>query len=108
MWAELVQNLDFAPTLLDAAGVDVPPDMQGRSLLEPARGKTPAGWGGVRLLSLPDEPEPLQHARPSGSLDQAVQAHLLQRQPARPEREDARQRRPPERPRPVPETLRFE
>ncbi|MEQ9262915.1 MAG: sulfatase [Owenweeksia sp.] len=29
----LVQNLDFAPTFLDAAGVNVPGDMQGRSLL---------------------------------------------------------------------------
>src|SRR5690606_293510 len=31
--AELVQNLDFAPTLLDAAGVPVPEAMQGVSLL---------------------------------------------------------------------------
>lgn len=29
----LVQNLDFAPTILDAAGVDIPEDMQGMSLL---------------------------------------------------------------------------
>ncbi len=28
----LVQNLDFGPTMLDLAGVDVPTDMQGRSL----------------------------------------------------------------------------
>jgi len=31
--AALVQNLDFAPTFLDAAGVAVPGDMQGRSML---------------------------------------------------------------------------
>lgn len=42
--AELVQNLDFAPTLLQAAGADVPPDMQGRSFLDLAKGKTPSGW----------------------------------------------------------------
>jgi len=30
---EMVQNLDFAPTLLDAAGINVPSDMQGESLL---------------------------------------------------------------------------
>ncbi len=30
---ELVQNIDFAATFLECAGVDVPEDMQGRSLL---------------------------------------------------------------------------
>lgn len=30
---ELVQNLDFAPTLLEAAGIDIPDDMQGESLM---------------------------------------------------------------------------
>ncbi len=29
----LIQNIDYAPTFLDAAGVDVPSDIQGRSLL---------------------------------------------------------------------------
>jgi len=29
----LVQNIDYAPTLLEAAGLDAPPDMQGTSLL---------------------------------------------------------------------------
>ena len=29
----LVQNLDFAPTFLESVGVDIPDDMQGRSLL---------------------------------------------------------------------------
>jgi arylsulfatase A-like enzyme len=37
-------NLDFAPTFLDAAGVKVPSDMQGRSLLPVLRGRTPADW----------------------------------------------------------------
>ena len=31
--SDLVQNLDFAPTFLEMAGVDVPDDMQGRSLV---------------------------------------------------------------------------
>ncbi len=37
-------NVDFAPTFLDAAGVAVPGDMQGRSLLPVLRGRTPADW----------------------------------------------------------------
>ena len=37
-------NVDFAPTFLDAAGVKVPAEMQGRSLLPVLRGKTPADW----------------------------------------------------------------
>jgi arylsulfatase A-like enzyme len=37
-------NVDFAPTFLDAAGVAVPKEMQGRSLLPLLRGATPADW----------------------------------------------------------------
>ena len=37
-------NVDFAPTFLDAAGLPVPADMQGRSLLPVLRGQTPADW----------------------------------------------------------------
>ena len=37
-------NVDFAPTFLDAAGVRVPAEMQGRSLLPVLRGKVPADW----------------------------------------------------------------
>ena len=29
----MVQNLDFAPTFLDAAGIKIPEDMQGESML---------------------------------------------------------------------------
>ena len=41
---DLVQNLDFAQTFLDAAGVDQPDDMQGRSLVPLLRGETPDDW----------------------------------------------------------------
>ncbi len=41
---DLVQNLDFAPTLLDVAGVEVPERMQGRSLVPLLKGKTPDDW----------------------------------------------------------------
>jgi arylsulfatase A-like enzyme len=37
-------NCDFAPTFLDAAGVKVPDEMQGRSLVPLLKGETPADW----------------------------------------------------------------
>ena len=40
----IVLNLDFAPTILDYAGVSIPADMQGRSFRAIARGDTPADW----------------------------------------------------------------
>ncbi len=42
--ADLVSNLDFAETFLEAAGVPVPAEMQGRSLVPLLRGETPADW----------------------------------------------------------------
>jgi len=41
---DIVSNLDFAETFLDAAGVPVPTEMQGRSLVTVLRGQTPADW----------------------------------------------------------------
>jgi arylsulfatase A-like enzyme len=37
-------NVDFAPTFLDAAGLPVPADMQGRSLVPVLKARTPADW----------------------------------------------------------------
>lgn len=37
-------NVDFAPTFMDAAGLPVPPDMQGRSLVPLLKGQVPADW----------------------------------------------------------------
>ena len=37
-------NVDFAPTFLEAAGIPVPADMQGRSLLSILRGRAPTDW----------------------------------------------------------------
>jgi len=42
--AELVQNLDFAPTFLELAGVDIPKDMQGLSLAGFLQNKSPGRW----------------------------------------------------------------
>jgi arylsulfatase A-like enzyme len=41
---DMVSNLDFAGTFLDAAGVTVPSDMQGVSLRPVLNGKTPKTW----------------------------------------------------------------
>ena len=41
---DLVQNLDFAETFLDYAGVTIPQDMQGESLRPLMEGKTPEEW----------------------------------------------------------------
>ena len=40
----LVSNLDFAETFLDIAGVEIPEDMQGRSLVPLLKGEDPADW----------------------------------------------------------------
>ena len=41
---ELVPNLDYAETFLEIAGVDVPPDMQGRGLVPLLQGNVPRNW----------------------------------------------------------------
>ena len=42
--ANLVQNLDFAPTFLEIAGASIPEDMQGESLVPLLRGQDPSDW----------------------------------------------------------------
>jgi arylsulfatase A-like enzyme len=41
---EMVLNLDMAPTLLEIAGVSVPTEMQGKSMLPLAEGKANVAW----------------------------------------------------------------
>jgi len=41
---KLVQNIDYAPTLLELAGVDIPEDMQGESLLPLLKGEKNVDW----------------------------------------------------------------
>lgn len=41
---EMVQNIDYAPTFLDIAGMEVPEDIHGVSLLPLLRGEHPADW----------------------------------------------------------------
>ena len=40
----LIQNIDYGPTFLSAAGVPIPEDMQGLSLLPVLKGETPKDW----------------------------------------------------------------
>jgi len=41
---QMVQNVDFAPTILDIAGIPIPGIMQGRSLLPLLSGQQPDDW----------------------------------------------------------------
>lgn len=41
---DLVSNLDFAETMLDISGADVPDDMQGMSMVPLLEGKKPSNW----------------------------------------------------------------
>lgn len=41
---ELVQNIDYAPTFLDVAGVETPDDMHGKSLLPLLKGEKKSDW----------------------------------------------------------------
>ena len=41
---DIVSNIDIAETFLDLAGIDVPKEMQGRSLVPLLQGKTPDDW----------------------------------------------------------------
>ncbi len=41
---DLVQNIDFAETFLDLAGIPIPDDMQGKSIVPLLKGDTPADW----------------------------------------------------------------
>lgn len=41
---DMVSNIDLPETFLEMAGVEVPADMQGRSMVPILKGKTPANW----------------------------------------------------------------
>ena len=41
---EIVLNLDMAPTMLDLAGLPIPPEMQGKSFMPLAEGKKDTSW----------------------------------------------------------------
>jgi choline-sulfatase len=55
---EMVVNIDFAPTLLNLAGVSIPKEMQGRSVLPLAAGKKPKNWRTSMYYHYYEYPEP--------------------------------------------------
>ena len=59
----LVSNLDFAETFLDIAGLPVPDEMQGRSLLPLFEGEAPADWRKSFYYEYYEYPAP-HHVRP--------------------------------------------
>ena len=93
---DMVLNVDFAPTFLDLAGVDVPDDDAGPSFAPLLRGRDAGRLADVDVLPLLDAPRRL--APRAGALRRAhphPQADLLLQRPARPARRaTARSTRP--------------
>ena len=54
----MVSNLDFAETFLELAGVEVPADMQGRSLVSILKGEPPADWRKTFYYHYYEYPQP--------------------------------------------------
>jgi arylsulfatase A-like enzyme len=61
--SSLVSNIDFAETFLDAAGLPVPSEMQGRSLVPLLKGRTPSDWRTSFYYQYYEYPQP-HHVRP--------------------------------------------
>jgi arylsulfatase A-like enzyme len=59
----LVSNIDFAETFLEAAGVPVPSEMQGRSLVPLLKGQAPEDWRNAFYYQYYEYPVP-HHVRP--------------------------------------------
>ena len=66
---DIVSNLDFAETFLDVAGVEVPDDMQGRSMKPILMGNTPADWRKVFYYHYYENPGAHNVARHYGVTD---------------------------------------
>ena len=61
---QLVQNIDYAPTFLELAGIPVPADIQGESLLPLLKGESPENWRKAlyyRFYEFPGEHALRQH-----------------------------------------------
>ena len=60
---DIVSNLDFAETFLDAASLPIPAGMQGRSIRPVLAGQTPADWRKAFYYQYYEYPQP-HHVRP--------------------------------------------
>lgn len=60
---KMVMNLDFAETFLDAAGVAIPADMQGKSIAPILAGQNPADWRKAVYYHYYEFPQP-HHVHP--------------------------------------------
>jgi arylsulfatase A-like enzyme len=60
---DLLSNVDFAETFLDAAGVPISAEMQGRSLVPVLKGQTPDDWRKSFYYHYYEYPVP-HHVRP--------------------------------------------
>jgi arylsulfatase A-like enzyme len=60
---DLVSNVDFAETFLDAAGLPIPSEMQGASLVPVLKGETPSDWRKSFYYHYYEYPVP-HHVRP--------------------------------------------
>jgi arylsulfatase A-like enzyme len=67
---DMVSNLDFAETFADAAGLPVPAEMQGRSLLPILQGRTPSDWRKSFYYHYYEYPGPHNVARHYGVVTQ--------------------------------------
>jgi arylsulfatase A-like enzyme len=61
--SNLVSNIDFAETFLDAAGLPIPDEMQGKSLIPLLKGQTPSDWRSSFYYQYFEYPQP-HHVRP--------------------------------------------
>ncbi len=63
---KIVSNIDFAPTFLEAAGVPVPAEIQGHSLVPLLKGETPKDWRTSFYYHYYERPGPHNVARHYG------------------------------------------